>query len=156
MFKWANGEAHNLPEDFEIAVSSVLGALRQWYQADSVARARLDKKVIPPLRLVNRKDFKEKKQKGKFSQSLKPMVMSIERLLERDHAGTLDGKEVWDAQKHGALTDEQFDALWEKAKGYLPTRTAGGRKIKNPEGKSMTYARKVYKKAEATQGATTG
>ena len=62
----------------------VKDALRLWYTADTVARRGIDNMVIPPLRMVNREDFADKKNRRRFSQDIKPLVGSLEKLLAYD------------------------------------------------------------------------
>ena len=56
-------------------------ALRLWYTADTVGRKGVDNKVIPPLRVVQRADFADKVNQRRFSQDIKPLVGTREKLL---------------------------------------------------------------------------
>ena len=53
---------------------------------------------------------------------------------------------VWSKQKHHALTQPQFDELWEKTIPFLPVATTKGFRKSKPADLSMGYARKVLRK----------
>ena len=64
----------------------------------------------------------------------------------------------WSKQKHHALTQPQFDKLWEKTIPFLPVATKKGFRKSKPADLSMGYARKILrneleaKKAAASSG----
>ena len=64
----------------------------------------------------------------------------------------------WSKQKHHALTQPQFDKLWEKTIQFLPVATKKGYRKSKPADLSMGYARKILrneleaKKAAASSG----
>ena len=147
-FVWQDGKAYRLPEDFAFQKGMVKDALRIWYMADSVTRRGTDKKVIPPLRLVNRKDFKLPKHKNKFNQVLKPLVAHLETLIKMEHPALI-APETWNQQPYRALTKTQFDLIWDKAKTYFPDTTAKGYAKSRPTEVSMSYAAKILRQRVA-------
>ena len=118
-----------------MAHCKVKDALRLWYTADTVGRKGVDNKVIPPLRVVQRADFADKVNQRRFSQDIKPLVGTLEKLLSE-----------WSKQKHHALTQPQFDKLWEKTIQFLPVATKKGFRKSEPADLSMGYARKILRK----------
>jgi len=135
----------------------VKDALRLWYTADTVGRKGVDNKVIPPLRVVQRADFADKVNQRRFSQDIKPLVGTLEKLLSYDEAAaSVLMPTEWSKQKHHALTQPQFDKLWERTIPFLPVAMTKGFRTSKPADLSMAYARKVLrnelKKAAATSG----
>ena len=142
-----------------MAHCKVKDALRLWYTADTVGRKGVDNKVIPPLRVVQRADFADKVNQRRFSQDIKPLVGTLEKLLSYDEAAaSVLMPTEWSKQKHHALTQPQFDKLWEKTIQFLPVATKKGFRKSKPADLSMGYARKILrneleaKKAAASSG----
>lgn len=120
---------------------TVKDALRLWYTADTVARRGIDNKVIPPLRMVKREDFADKKNCRRFSQDIKPLVGTLEKLL------AYDNQQAWSSkQKNQSLTQSQFDKLWAMTIPLLPVATKKGFRKSKPADMSMAYARKLLRK----------
>ena len=93
------------------------------------------------------------------SQDIKPLVGTLEKLLSYDEAAaSVITPIVWGKQKHHALTQPQFDELWEKTIPFLPVATTKGFRKSKPADLSMGYARKVLRqelkarKAAASSG----
>jgi hypothetical protein len=64
---------------------------------------------------VQRADFADKVNQRRFSQDIKPLVGTREKLLSYDEAAaSVLMPTEWSKQKHHALTQPQFDKLWEK------------------------------------------
>ena len=92
-------------------------------------------------------DFADKVNQRRFSQDIKPLVGTLEKLLSYDEAAaSVITPTVWSKQKHHALTQPQFDALWEKTIPFLPVATTKGFRKSKPADLSMGYARKVLRK----------
>ena len=145
MFVWKDGRSYALPEDYVLQKGTLKDALTNWYTADTVARRAKDQTVIPPLRLVQRRDFKKTEHKGKFSRVLKPLARHLEILLTRDHPDLVQ-PEVWNKQPNRSLTNDQFTVLWEKTRAYFPATTAKGYKRSRPADMSMAYAVKFLRR----------
>ena len=144
MFIWKDGRSYALPEDYVFPKGTLKDALTNWYTADTVARRAKDQTVIPPLRIVQRRDFKKTEHKAKFSRVLKPLTRHLEVLLAKDNPHLVQPT-VWNKQPYRALTKDQFDELWEKTKVLLPATTAKGYKRSRPADMSMAYAAKLLR-----------
>ena len=145
MFVWADGRSYALPEDYVLQKVKLKDDLTNWYTADTVTWRAKDQNVIPPLRLVRRRDFKKAKHKAKFSRVLKPLTRHLEVMLVKDHPGLVQ-PEVWNKQPNRSLTKEQFDELWEKTQAYFPATTAKGYKRSRPADMSMDYAMNLLRR----------
>ena len=133
-----------LPEDYVFKKVILKGALLMWYTADTVARRGTDRKVIPPLRVVERKDFKTASNKNKFSRMLKPLTKHLETLLQKDQPALIKPT-IWNQQVNRSLTPEQFEAIWKHTKTYFSVTTVKGYKRSRPTDISMSYAAKLLR-----------
>jgi len=125
----------------------VKDALRLWYTADTVGRRAIDNKVIPPVRMVKREDFADKTNRRRFSQDMKPLVCTLEKLLAYDTAAaSMITPTEWSKQNNQSLTQSQFDKLWAKTVPLLPVATKKGFRKSKPADMSMAYARKLLRK----------
>ena len=145
LFSWADGTCHRLPEDYKMTKGKVKDAMRIWFTADTVGRRGVDNMVIPPLRAVERSDFADQSSKRRYSQDLKPLMGTIEKLLACNNATASSLPTLWSQQKYHALTQPQFDKLWSDTLPFLPKNTAKGFRRAKPGDVSMSYARKVLR-----------